>query len=438
MPLRTVNRGFPCQPRAMSFSPLSPFSFSPVTLLVFPVSPFSFSPVLFLCCSCFLFVCPFFSPFPVRSSFSSPTPFFSPFPYSLLIAAFPFPHPTLVCMQHIMPPAQKTTANRENMNNSTNDIRTAQPAFRPYLVHVEHIERLSPHFQRITCHGDDLDLLGTDGYDQRIKVMFPLPDETWGDPQLFDEDSIRRAAWYDQWRKLPAHRRNVFRTYTIRAARPDRREITIDFVLHDQAGPAGEYAAHAQRGDEMVIIGPHSLSDRSSLGIDFHPAAAHRLLLIGDETAVPAIGAILDSLTRDGWQGTGKALLEVPCDEDVIDMPDVAGIHIDWGTRGGRPHGSTLTGRLEAISACSGQPSADAMRASADQKLPPIDIDRDLLWEVPQDNERGGAKPHDLYAWVAGEAAMVRDIRRMLVEQMHMNRSDVAFMGYWRAGKSES
>ena len=62
-----------------------------------------------------------------------------------------------------------------------------------------------------------------------------------------------------------------------------------------------------------------------------------------------------------------------------------------------------------------------------------VDVDRVLLWEVTN-----GPTDGDIYAWVAGEAAMVRGIRRLLVRDRGMPRSSVAFMGYWRNGRHES
>ncbi|MCH4209700.1 siderophore-interacting protein [Bifidobacterium sp.] len=346
------------------------------------------------------------------------------------------------------------------MTKDTNAAeRLNEPAFRPYLVHVSRVQRLSPHFMRITFAGDDLAGFGTDGYDQRIKLLLPLPDGTWPDPLLFERDSIRRGAWYEQWRVLPAGRQYTIRTYTIRKAHPERREVVVDFVIHEGAGPAGTFAARAKPGDEAGIVGPNARSADSAIGIDFHPGPATRLLLAADETAVPAVEAILESLQRDHWRGAADVVIEVPETADALDLPDIPGVHVDWLARGGETRGAASLERVRDIADHLGQASdggvgndgtmvdedkanmlherltdgpADGGGSAENEILPKVDIDRELLWEVPESSGTTG-----FYAWVAGEAAGVRDIRRLLVREHHIDRRQVAFMGYWRQGRAE-
>jgi iron complex transport system ATP-binding protein len=60
-----------------------------------------------------------------------------------------------------------------------------------------------------------------------------------------------------------------------------------------------------------------------------------------------------------------------------------------------------------------------------------VDIDQVILWETTA----GSTRP--FYAWMAGEAAVIRGLRRYLVRDVGVDRKQVAFMGYWRAGKAE-
>jgi NADPH-dependent ferric siderophore reductase len=76
-----------------------------------------------------------------------------------------------------------------------------------------------------------------------------------------------------------------------------------------------------------------------------------------------------------------------------------------------------------------------------------VDVDRDILWETParmdtaaisatkNPDKPAGAMP--FYAWIAGEAAVIKDMRRYLVRDVGIDRKQVAFMGYWRQGKAE-
>jgi NADPH-dependent ferric siderophore reductase len=65
------------------------------------------------------------------------------------------------------------------------------------------------------------------------------------------------------------------------------------------------------------------------------------------------------------------------------------------------------------------------------QSLEEIDVDRDLLWDSPEDGDG------EFYAWMAGESATVKTLRRLLVSECGVDRKRVAFMGYWRRGQSE-
>ena len=63
-----------------------------------------------------------------------------------------------------------------------------------------------------------------------------------------------------------------------------------------------------------------------------------------------------------------------------------------------------------------------------------MDVDAGILWEVPADEAVGRATSGP-YAWLAGEAGMVKSLRRHLVQEAGLDRGSVAFMGYWRQGK---
>jgi NADPH-dependent ferric siderophore reductase len=68
-----------------------------------------------------------------------------------------------------------------------------------------------------------------------------------------------------------------------------------------------------------------------------------------------------------------------------------------------------------------------------------IDVDRDILWEVPRTAKGGAAlRSASLYAWLAGEAGAITALRRHLVGDLGVDRRAVAFMGYWRLGRAEN
>jgi NADPH-dependent ferric siderophore reductase len=306
-------------------------------------------------------------------------------------------------------------------------MKTAtRPAYRPYVAVVKEARRLSPHFARITFTSPDFDIFGTDRRDQRVKIVLPGPDGRLCDIGQTDPVAIDNGEWYTRWRDLPDDERMPFRTYTVRRIDPAARELDIDFVLHHDAGPAGAWAEVAANGDRVIVVGPDARSPESAQGIDFHPGTAQRLLLAGDETAAPAICAILEGL---GEGFVVDAFIEVPTEGDAL--PFAAGdARVRWLSRGDLPHGEALIEAVEAWTAASGDVLARAA-APRPQELDDIDVDVELLWDSPDDAEG------EFYAWIAGESQTVKSLRRLLVQGCGVDRKRVAFMGYWRTGQVE-
>ena len=308
----------------------------------------------------------------------------------------------------------------------------------PFRVTVARAETLSPHFKRIVFQGPDLQNFADAGYDERIKILLPLPDGSLPTPSFFEASPEDPLAWYQKWRTLPAERRNPLRTYTVRKVKHESEQIDVDFVIHDHAGPAGAFAEAAKPGDQAIIIGPNAQAGGPIAGMDFHPGQSRHLLLVGDETAVSAIAAIMDSLIRDHWQGDGVALIEVPTEEDRLPLPEHAGIRVIWTTCDESGHGHALIKAMRSLLEDLPIHSPTASAAEAPKEFTEIDIDKELLWETADAAQADASiRADDLYAWIAGEAATVRELRRMLVRDRGMDRSNVSFMGYWRQGRSE-
>ncbi len=304
---------------------------------------------------------------------------------------------------------------------------TVRPAYRPYIVTVRSVHRVAPHYVRVTFTGPQLEWFGTAGLDQRIKVVLPLPHLPGGFSDVGQDEEA--GDWYDRWRALPADQRNPFRTYTVRRVDAGARELDVDFVVHHDAGPAGEWAENAAVGDRLVVVGPDQRSPHSRVGIDWHPGTARRLLLAGDETAAPAICGILESLDP---RCEVDAFIEVPTAADALApaLPPTSTTRLAWIARDDRAHG---VGLIDAVTAWTRTHGDVLERAAAPrpQVLDDIDVDRDLLWDSPEDGDG------EFYAWMAGEADTVKTLRRLLVSGCGVDRKRVAFMGYWRLGRAE-
>lgn len=278
-------------------------------------------------------------------------------------------------------------------------------------------QRVSPGFQRITFTTDPT--FGSPGpvFDQRIKVVLPGPNGPF---------RPEGADWFDAWQRVPVEERGAMRTYSIRALQQSAEEtrVVIDFALHDSSeGPATAWARAARIGDEVTLAGPHR--DAPRLGVEFAPGGAERVVLAGDETAAPAIARILEDLPADA---RGVALIEVASDADRLPIEAPEGMGVEWLPREGGEHGVRLVPSLLALvpGAASGKDTG---------------MDPDEIWETPTysglGEELAGEAPESgTYWWIAGEAGVVARLRRALVRDHGIERSRVAFMGYWKRGRA--
>lgn len=298
------------------------------------------------------------------------------------------------------------------------------PRYRVFPVRVARIASLTPSFVRVTLAGPELAEFSAVGLDQRIKVVLPIPGH--GFTALPEGPDLWTA-----WRALPDETRNPIRTYTVRSFRPDAHELDIDFVAHGDAGPASRWVTGAAVGDELRIVGPRVPESPDELpdgAAEFAPGSAGRILIAGDETAAPAICSILESLDVTA---VGHVVIEVPTDADRLPVSAPSGVEVRWVARNGDAHGSGMTREVHAWSAS--WTASRTLPAGGATALADVDVDRTILWEVPE-----SAAGDDVYAWIAGEAACVKELRRHLVRGLGIDRRSVAFMGYWRHGRPEN
>ncbi|WP_309235434.1 siderophore-interacting protein [Streptomyces sp. TRM64462] len=242
---------------------------------------------------------------------------------------------------------------------------------------VVRTERIAPHMVRIVLGGDGLDAFATSGWtDHYVKLLFAPEGVTY--PEPFDIERIRAEFPRDQW---PTNR-----TYTVRAWDAAQRELTVDFVVHGDEGLAGPWAARARVGDTMRFLGP---------GGGYAPdAEADWHLLVGDESALPAIAASLERLP-EGAVAYAFIEVEEPDDELKIAAPDSAEIH--WLPRRGRPVGEALVAAVRSLDFPAG----------------------------------------DVHAFVHGEAGAVKELRHHLRVERRVPRERLSISGYWRLGKTD-
>lgn len=237
--------------------------------------------------------------------------------------------------------------------------------------------RITPRMVRVTLGGEELVGYPEFAADQRIKLFLP----SVGQPR---PAMPRPTSGGPTW--PPGQPRPVVRTYTVRRHDPASGELDVDFVLHGAHGPAAEWAAGARPGDWVGVSEP---------GGRYQPdpvARAH--LVIGDESALPAITTVLAALP-DGVEV--RAFVEVadPAEEQPLSIGERT--EVRWLHRGAAPPG---------------RPLVEAVRGAG-----------------PPD----GVAAADCQAWVSAESAAVRQIRAFLLDECGLARRRVYATGYWRA-----
>ncbi|WP_432943006.1 siderophore-interacting protein [Kribbella sp. CA-253562] len=259
-------------------------------------------------------------------------------------------------------------------------------------VTVAAIEDLSPHLRRVTFVAPRLADVVPAGPDQRIKVLLSPPN---GSALTLPSG----PDWYAEWCATPEDERFVMRTYTIRAVRPEVAELDVEFVLHGVNGPASAWVSAAEIGDEIGLIVPFEVDTTSTKGllqsgVDYVPPATSRnRILVADETALPALAAILEQLPA-GVHAT--VFVQVPDPRDIRPLPTAGTVDLTWIT----PAGDGPKSLPEAL------------------KLATLPYDAD-------------------YAWVAGESSMIKAVRRHLVDTAGLAKQCISFQGYWKRGEAQ-
>jgi NADPH-dependent ferric siderophore reductase len=187
-----------------------------------------------------------------------------------------------------------------------------------HTFEVVRTENLTPHLVRVVLGGSGFDTFQPNDFtDAYVKIVFVRDD--------VDVSALPQPLTLDSFNELPVERRPTVRTYTVRHADTDRRELTIDFVVHGVHGVAGPWASAATPGQRAFLMGP-SGAYAPDPAADWH-------LIAGDEAALPAISAALEALPDNA---VGKVFIEIAGPDDEIPLKAPEGVGVNWIYRGGR------------------------------------------------------------------------------------------------------
>ncbi|MQA06050.1 MAG: siderophore-interacting protein [Streptosporangiales bacterium] len=257
--------------------------------------------------------------------------------------------------------------------------RLAAPA--PFRrVEVRRNRALGPRFRRVTIGGAEL--AGFPGGElpaDAVKLFLPLPGQSTVTLPTRTPDGRLQYPTGD--------RRPDARAYTVRRFDPHALELDVDVVMHG-ASTSTRWASAAQPGDELALTGPRH---------DFYasPEVDHHLV-VGDETALPAIATILEHLPA---QTQVTAVVEVDQAAEELPLRTAPGTRVYWVHRGGKAPGST------------------------DLLLRTV---RDLDWPAGE-----------VQAWVGAETGVARAVRSLLRER-GVRPECQQVSGYWRRGLSSA
>ncbi len=237
-------------------------------------------------------------------------------------------------------------------------------------LEVLRVVDITPRMRRITLGGEQLAGFASLGSDDHIKLLFA---------QNAAEQAALESPTFSVKGEGP---QPAMRDYTPRRIDLGSGELDIDFVLHGD-GPASTWAEQAKPGQHLHIAGP-----RGSMIV---PDIFDSYLLVGDETALPAIARRLEELPA------GRkvlAVIEIADEHEQQALDSAADVEVIWVVRGR----DDLLGAVREL-------------------------------QVPQGS---------LYAWVATETKLSRQVRRVLLDGHTLNDEFVKAVGYWRAeGSSE-
>ncbi|QWC84602.1 siderophore-interacting protein [Nocardioidaceae bacterium] len=242
-------------------------------------------------------------------------------------------------------------------------------------AYVDTIDRITPDMVRLTLTGGDLAdpsrFVMPEATDAYVNIALPPEGAPYAAP--FEPAEVKQTCPRDLW---PVRRR-----YTVRAWDPASCTLTLDFVVHG-TGAAGRWASTARPGDVLVLEGPAG-GYRPDPTADWH-------LLVGDESALPAIAASLEAVP-EGALAVVRLLCDGPDHEVPLTSPgdlDVVWLHRSGGAE-----------------------------------------DADLLAEEVRNLPFPRGRVH---AFVHGEADEIRALRRHLLLDRRVPRADMSCSPYWR------
>jgi len=268
----------------------------------------------------------------------------------------------------------------EDGTTSAEESANAMSRIRTFLTSVVAVEDVHPHLRQITFGGGDLTTFEPLGPDTFLYLLLPPPGRS--------ELTIDQSFTWEAHATMPEADKPVGAYYTLRRWRPEVAELDVLMVLHGDSGPASAWALRAAPGDPVALWGPRTAY--------LPPTDTTHMVLVADETALPAVAVILEQLPEGV---SAQVVAEVGEEAERQQLPELDRVQVTWLHRDGAEAGTTTA-------------LVDAVRA-----LPAFDA--------------------PTYVWGGGESRAMTAVRRHVRDERGLERAAVSLVAYWRRDAAE-
>lgn len=255
-------------------------------------------------------------------------------------------------------------------------IRHGLFEYHPLVVKTR--TQLTPRYVRTTLTGPAVSKLYFQSPDDDVRVLIPLDLDAVPGKITVQFQPEYKIDYPDD---APPYE---IKAYTIRRYDLENQEIDVDVAIHNQ-GHGVVWAQNAEPGQTVLVGG--------AWGSYVYEGAMDHIVLIGDETALPAIGHWIERLQAPTL---ATVIAEVLDEHEHLEfaVPDGVQLEVHWMHRGDATPGKN-----------------DVLETGVRQHVSLI--------------------PNCLY-WGAGESATLRTIRRYLVDELGVHRKAIQLGGYWK------
>lgn len=244
------------------------------------------------------------------------------------------------------------------------------------MLEVLKTEWLTPYIKSITLTGENLDDFISESFEDHVKLYFPPSGKIKPSlPQLNPNGSLDTSGMKDG---------TIVRDFTPRRFNTLKKEVEFQFFIHHDR-PASTWAVQAQPGDFIGMSGP-----KKSLII---PTEFDWYLMLGDETAIPALGRFLDELSTER---SVTVVIETDQPAPSSLFKSAKNFHIQW----------------------------------VNKSLNPTSLhDYIAQWSIPSGEG---------FVWGAGEYAIMRALYSELINTKKIDKSRMRISSYWEKGEANS